>query len=447
MPLEASPTPTTSVVLTGDRDLTRRLPFFDLCVVLVVAGLLSTIGFRRPELLALAAPFLVAAAAALAMWKPVEATLTVRFDKTHILEGEDVAIVVEVTSASGIDRLELELHPSSRLEAVGILRAVTRVEANSTSTISFTVRAAEWGVASVDKVTVRVADKFAMFGGEIDVRPEHTMNIGLPEDRVSASLEADRFRRIVGSHLSNDRGQGLEIADIRPFQAGDSTRDINWRISNRRQEPWITLRHPDRSTVVIVIVDAHDGGDDDERLTQRRSVSAALALARGHLAMHDQVGLLVVGRTLRWLPPKLGRNQLFQIGDQLVAVSNASGASLRLYRPPAVSTIPNNAIVVAVSPLNDPLMVALVAEIRSRGNPVSVLVPDDADDAAPSKIVFGSRVNDHARRLAHVERRIGVQSLRERGVAIVPWADDEAVVTVIEATRRLRQSMARMRSW
>jgi len=440
--------PSTSVRLTGDRDLARRLPLFDVFSLLAVIGLGAAIALRRPDILALTTPFVVAVAAALALWHPIEGVVEIRADRTRIVEGEDVTILVDVTSSTGIGRVEIELEPSARLSAVGSLRAVTTVQPGSTATLAFTVRAGEWGVARINKLSVRVSDRFAMFGGEVDTRADTTVTIGLPEDRISASLEAERFRRIVGSHLSNDRGQGMEIADIRPFQSGDSTRNINWRISNRRQEPWVTLRHPDRSTVMVVIVDAHDGEDDDQRITQRRSVSAAMALSRGHLALHDRVGLLVVGHTVQWLPPKLGRNQLFQIADHLVAVSNAPEASRRMYRPPAVSTIPNNAIVVAVSPLRDPLMVALIAEIRSRGNPVSVLVPESNQPAASGgRLRLVNRSTAQARRLAAVEQKIGMQSLRERGVGIVSWSPEEPVVTVIDSIRQLRLAMARGRSW
>lgn len=437
----------TSIRLTGDRDLARRLPMFDMCALIALATVLGAIAFRRPEMLSLGAPFIVVVAAALALWKPVDGTVDVAFGNTRIVEGEDITILVTAQSARGIPRLEIELFPGDRLAGVDTLRVVTSVAAKSSVTHAFTVRAGEWGLARIDKIVIRVADRFAMFGGEVDARPDQEVKIGLPEDRISASLDAERFRRIAGSHLSNDRGQGLEIADIRKFQPGDSTRHINWRISNRRQEPWVTLRHPDRSTTVVVIVDAHDGEDEEQRITQRRSVSAAMALTRGHLAMHDRVGLLVVGHTLRWLSPKVGRNQLHQIADQLVAVSNVPEASRRMYRPPAISQIPNNAIVVAVSPLRDPLMVALVAEIRSRGNPVSVLVPATEGESKRTLLRVGGRVNQQSRRLAAVEQRIGIQSLRERGVAIVPWEADEPVVTVIESIQRLRQSMARVRSW
>ena len=439
-------TESSSIILTGDRDLARRLPLFDICALIALAGLVASIALRRPDVLALAAPFLVAVAAALALWHPIDGVVQIRANRERIVEGDEVTVLVDIPSTRGLSRVEVELELGARLHAVGSMRAVTTVPPASSTTLSFTIQAVEWGVARIDKLTVRVADRFGMFGGQAESRANTTVTIGLPEDRVAATLEADRFRRIVGSHLSRDRGEGLEIADIRPFQPGDSTRLINWRISNRRHEPWVTLRHPDRSTTMIVIVDAHDGEDEDQRATQRRSVSAAMALSRGHLAMHDQVGLLIVGHTVQWLPPKLGRNQLFRIADHLVAVSNAPDASRRMYRPPAVSTIPNNAIVVAVSPLRDPLMVSLIAEIRSRGNSVTVLVPEPTDTSAARRRFFSRRTDDQARRLASLEHRIGVYSLRERGVGIVSWANDEPVLTVIDSVRKLRQSMARPRS-
>lgn len=436
----------TTLVLTDDRDVSRRLPMFDVCAMLGVAGLLVAIGARRPEIIALAAPFVVAVAVALARWRPVEGTVRIAPEGTRVVEGDELTFLVEAHSVGGIDRLEIELFPSDRLSEMGSMRAVTTVRPGATTRLSFTVKAAAWGVAGIQKMEVRASDRFGMFGGMATAMPETQVTIGLPEDKVAASLEAERFRRIVGSHLSDDRGQGLEIADVRPFQPGDSTKNINWRISNRRKEPWVTLRHPDRSTTLVVIVDAHDGETADQEATQRRSVAAAMALSRGHLAMHDRVGLLVVGHTLHWLAPRLGRNQLFEIADRLVAVSNAPEASRRMYRPAAVSAIPSNAIVVAVSPLRDPLMVALVAEIRSRGNPVSVLVPGDGKEGEAKQSRFRqNRVDSQARRLAAVEQRIGVESLRERGVAIVPWVEDEPVVTVIAAAQRLRNSMARMR--
>lgn len=421
------------------------MPLFDVCFGISVVTLIAAIASQRAEVLALGVPFLMLVVFGIATWRPVEGELRVGIDAPHILEGDMLNIVAEIQAFDRrLERIEIELGLSDRVSAEGTLRAVTMVPAQTTRRLEFPIRADEWGVAKVEHVTVRITDRFGLFGGRFRRATDVTIRIGLPEDRLQASLEADQFRRVVGSHLSNDRGEGLEIADIRPYLPGDSMRDINWRISNRRQEPWVTLRHPDRSASVVVIVDAHDGEDDAQHETQRRSVAAAMALARGHLAMHDPVGLLVVGHTVRWLPPRLGRNQLYRVADELISVSNAPDASLRLYRPAAVANISRETIVVAVTPLRDPLMVSLLAELRSRGNPVAVLVPEIEEPPAPRLGVrVEGRVTALARRLATAEQNIGVHSLRSRGVVLVPWTSGEPVTVVIEAVTRLRQSMSR----
>jgi len=418
--------------------------------VLALVPMIGAIVTGRPEVVALGAPFAVTILASLLLYRPFDAKLELRFGATRVTEGSEVPLIALISSSSGLPRVEMELFLSSRLEAVSGTRVVTSVAPGSSRRIEVPMLANEWGMAGVELVTLRVTDRFGLFGGHLDYRSDDAIRIGVPEDQLQASLEADRFRRIVGSHASNDRGGGLEIADIRPYQPGDPIKAINWRITNRRREPWVTLRHPDRSTTVVIIVDAHEGDDDEQRGTQRRSVAAALALARTHLGMYDQVGLLVVGHTVRWLAPKLGRNQLFEIADELVAVSNAPDASLRLYRSPAVASIPSDAIIVALSPLYDPLMAGLLAEMRSRGNPVSLLMPEVDEPQFPRfQIQFGMRKTRHreeALRLAWIERSIAIQMLRDRGVAMVTWAEDEPVSTVVQTMQRLRKAMHRGRA-
>ena len=100
-----------------------------------------------------------------------------------------------------------------------------------------------------------------------------------------------------------------------------------------------------------------------------------------------------------------------------------------------------------MTPLRDPLMVSLVAELRSRGNTIAVLAPE-VEEEPPSRIPFlvEGRTSAMARRLASAEQAVGIQSLRAHGVVMVPWAVDEPVTVVIDAVRRLRQSMRRVTS-
>lgn len=431
----------TTVNLSGNRELQRRTAFFDVSLTLSVLTIAGALLSQRPEVLALGAPFIVAVVASLATWRPLRGRITVRTDMAHVIEGDVVQVLVDVASPDDLARVEVEIEVSDRLSIEGSTKALFAIDGGHERTIAFPALAAEWGLAEITKVRVRIVDRLGFFGGQVDYVTNLGVRIGLPEQRLRASLDADRFRRVVGSHLSGDRGQGLELADIRPFMPGDSLRDLNWRISNRRREPWVTLRHPDRSSTVVVVVDAHDGTDAAQQATQKRSVQAAMAMARGHLAQQDPVGLLVVGHSVRWLAPRLGRNQLVRIADELITISNAPDASLRLYRPPAVQHIPSEAIVVAVSPLRDPLMVALLAELRGRGNPVSVLVPQA--ESRGKRASWRTRMGDLSIDLASLEGDIGRQSLQRRGVVLVPWGNDEPITSVLHNLRRVRAQMRR----
>ncbi|MEM7091978.1 MAG: DUF58 domain-containing protein [Actinomycetota bacterium] len=430
------------VALSGDRDFRERTSLFNVSFGFAVATFVIAIVIRRPDVIALGVPFAIIVGLALTGWKPVQGEVRVGVDSPHIREGDLFRLLVDIDAPTHrLDRVEVELELSDRIEAESTVRAVTPVDGGTTRRIAFPIHATQWGVARVPRIHVRVTERFGLFGGSVSRPLNLSIRIGMPEERSSATVEAERFRRVVGSHLSGDRGQGLEIADIRPYLPGDSARDINWRISNRRREPWITLRHPDRSATVVVVVDAHEAANEGHVEAQRRSVSAALALARGHLATQDPVGLLVVGHSVRWLPPRLGRNQLYRIADELISVSNVPRASLRMYRPPAVSNIGRETIVVAISPLRDPLMVGLIAELRSRGNPVAVLVPTTDND-----VRFGVErpTTAMARRLAVIEQTAGLHSLRSRGVVVIEWGDEEPVTVVLEAITRLRRSMRKV---
>lgn len=422
----------------------QRTRPFATWTVLALLSVVAAVVTRRPDVLALGAPFLVAAVAGLVLGRKPELAVGVLLGSGRVIEGETVEIIVELDSADGVPRVEIELETNEGFSPESATRVISVVEPGITNRVALQLRAAQWGIATVDHVRVRAVDRMGAFGRTLDYTTDVAVHVGMADERVEAPMEADRFRRIVGSHLSPDRGQGVEIADIRPWQPGDAHKDINWRITNRRGEPWITQRHPDRSTNLVVIVDAHEGDDELQQSTQRKSVAAALAIARAHLARHDRVGLMIVGHTVDWLAPQLGRNHLFAMADALVTVSNAPDASLRLYRPVAVNTIASDTIVVAISPLFDPRMASLLAELRSRGNPVSVLVPAVGRGTSQTRVT--RRVNDEARRLAAVEHLAVRQLLIDRGVAMMDWPDGTSVSQIVASLQRLRRSMQRSRT-
>ena len=118
------------------------------------------------------------------------------------------------------------------------------------------------------------------------------------------------------------------------------------------------------------------------------------------------------------------------------------------YRSPQVMLVGLTAVVVVRALVGDwswrdPLMVALIAEIRLRGNPVSVVVPEEpVRPTRRSPRLQRRRVDQQADRLASVEQEMGRLALEQRGVPIVEWPTDESVETIVEVIFQLALTAA-----
>lgn len=58
-----------------------------------------------------------------------------------------------------------------------------------------------------------------------------------------------------GTHRSHRLGAGLDFAEVRPYQAGDDPRNMDWRHTARRGRPFTKLFHEERELPVRVFVD------------------------------------------------------------------------------------------------------------------------------------------------------------------------------------------------
>lgn len=400
----------------------------------IVVPVLAVI-LQRPELMAVAAPFILTLTLAVMSHRPDDFTASLSLDTERGVEGDQCLITVDLTSSAGVPRADVELELPYRLEPVETLRSVVSVPPGETQRIEFPVELAEWGVARPHALTVKCTGRFGLITRRYRFRCRGEVRISLPDERMRSLLDPDRFRRVVGSHDSMDRGEGIEIADVRPYRPGDPLKSLNWRISNRRQEPWITVRHPDRSTTVVVVVDALVSVGPAAEDSRRRAARAAVALARTHLQVHDRVGLLIAGRGERWLQPQLGTAQMHRIADALLDVTATNASSVRVQ---ANRVVPLDAVVVVVSSLVNQQIVRLIADLRSRGRSVSVLQPELS--RLKGKDMERKDFLDEADRLFDVDLEVARRFLQERGVAVMPWAIDQPVEVALEGMRKLKRA-------
>jgi uncharacterized protein (DUF58 family) len=409
--------------------------------ILALGAVSLAISAQRPELLAVGAPAMVLLMLGLIDGRYPAVAVTASRDAPRALEGEATTVAITLTSPDSVGIVEVEVAQIRSFETVGPLRQVVSLRARRPKTIEFALIPLEWGVLELPSFMVRARKATGLFASTTSYRCTDSLRVHIHEEPARSLLEPSSFRRVVGSHLTEERADGCEIADVRPYQPGDQLRSVNWRISARRDEPWVTVRHPDRSTTIALVLDAFGNYTSDDQDTLRRSVRAAMGLARMHLNAQDQVGLLLTGHGRRWIPPQLGASHLITLTDALLELSTHDWADRQHRRQRLDRLIPLDAVVIAVSPLLNDAFSQLLQPLLARGQQVDVIEPIYG---LPANIEVSSRDDNGdptlAWRVFEIEQHLRRRSLMAMGASVSPWSSDEPIESTLLRLQRARRA-------
>ncbi|MDC0662122.1 DUF58 domain-containing protein [Marinobacter sp. SS21] len=265
----------------------------------------------------------------------------------------------------------------------------------------------------------------------------------LPSARPANSRQA-------GLQHSPHKGRGMAFAEVRPYQAGDDIRSIDWRVTARRQTPHTKLYEEERERPLLLICDLGNslyfgsvGAYKQVRCAQLAALLAWLGLWSG-----DQVGGIVFNdnridvlrparrkKTVLRLLDNLAQFQ-HQPNDPLPARSTdapaAIGLDTALQEARRVSHTGGRVFV-----LSDFLSVsdetpALLASLSQHNTVTALRITDPLEQALPDtgrfavaspdgplwfdagdsrfQAAFSNRVGQHEQRLAHCFRRSAVDA-------------------------------------
>ncbi len=399
------------------RHLTHR---FWLCLVIGLGGLAVALVFRAVEPAAVAAPFIGALAFSLAdgWWSEVRVLSTAVSDE-RVVEGDTLTFTVTVESDESTEAdIEVQFPPT--LVPVSPARFVATVSGRRTFPIELEAR--RWGASGPEWVVVTSRDRLGL-SERVQRHPvNRPVRVHPPAERLTSLIPLYRERPVTGEHRAKSKGTGSEFAEIRAYRHGDSVRMIHPQLTARRGTPMVIERHPDRSSTIVLLVDsAQDLGVDIET-SLRWTVTAAMALGERHLRAQDRLGLLDVGRTIRWLPPRLGRRHLHTIVDALLA-TEVFPSDIDPQRAVLPANLPPSATIVAISPLLNERTLSMLVTLRSRGHDIMVIKPALPEPEAT--------ISDLARRVFAVGNELNERWLRERQVVVIPWKPDDSLEHVL----------------
>ena len=128
--------------------------------------------------------------------------------------------------------------------------------------------------------------------------------------------------RFSGEYQSVFKGQGIEFAEVRPYQPGDDVRSIDWNVTARTGEPYLKRYVEERELTVMMVVDLSGSQRwaTRGRLKSEVVVDVAATLAMSAVRNNDRVGLLLVTDRIEWfVPPRKGRRHALRLVRDLLA--------------------------------------------------------------------------------------------------------------------------------
>jgi uncharacterized protein (DUF58 family) len=127
--------------------------------------------------------------------------------------------------------------------------------------------------------------------------------------------------QLAGTYHSSFKGQGLAFREVRPYQAGDDVRTIDWNVSARMNDAFVKVFVEEREMTVMLVVDL----SASERFGTRRAPKVRVAsevaalLAFSAIRNGDRVGLIVAtDRIERLVPPKKGEKHVMRVVREIL---------------------------------------------------------------------------------------------------------------------------------
>ncbi|KZX83418.1 hypothetical protein A3715_04780 [Oleiphilus sp. HI0009] len=139
-----------------------------------------------------------------------------------------------------------------------------------------------------------------------------------------------------GSHHSRFKGRGMEFAEVRPYQAGDDVRSIDWRVTARKQSTHTKLFQEERERPVVVICDQSASMFFGSRGCLKSVLAARCAalLSWSAYAHNDRVGGIIFNdQQLLTIKPGRNRKSILQYINHVVASNNELSAETSASAP------------------------------------------------------------------------------------------------------------------
>ncbi len=369
---------------------------------------------------------------------PNSEDVTIERDRkeVHTYEGEEFTISLTVKNNDNSEVfLEIKDELSTNVKVIeGSNHNSVYLSSGEEKKLEYKVKFLKTENYRIGPVKVRYLNPTGLFSKNWNF--EKFMNVvALPqvEDMSRTRLRPKYTSGWLGNIKSTQMGIGSEFFSIREYHQGDEMRDINWKATARYLKPKTNSFEAEKSGDVIIVVDAfHDsnvGVFEDNML--KHSVKAATSLASDIISDRNRVGLLVIGNFVRWVYPRSGQEQLYEIMDNLMELEEGSHWRLEHARFIMNNIFPNRCLLLFISPLTSEKVTDAIAGLARKKYEIAVLSPSPIDLQKKHIDIE----DEMAAKLQSLERKKRMADLRDYG-PVIDWKTEQPLEVAIEGVRR-----------
>ena len=295
-----------------------------------------------------------------------------------------------------------------------------------------------------------------------------------PPDQLLRELEWTVIRKLDGL-LQGDyrtlwRGAGVDLADLREYQAHDDVRHIDWNVTARLQQPYVRQFVEDRDLTAWFLLDLSGSVDFGSADVTKLAVSTGFVatLARVITRHGNRVGAMLYGTQVDGvLPPRSSRLHVLELMQRMQAprprAPQSTGATaLADLLHAAEATMKRRSLVFVVSDfISQPGWAQALARLSRRHDvvavrlwdPMEMALPDvglvTIEDAETGEQVFVDAADPAFREryaaVAAQQEEALLQDLAGAGADVVELATDDDLLNALLRFCDLRRQRARLK--
>ena len=131
---------------------------------------------------------------------------------------------------------------------------------------------------------------------------------------------------LAGEFISVFRGTGMEFDEVRPYQAGDDIRTIDWNVTARAGAPFVKRFVEERQLTLLLMADISASQDFGSLTQSKREAAAEFCALVAFSASHndDKVGLVLFHSDVeQYIPPRNGQRHAQRVVRDVLAHGRA----------------------------------------------------------------------------------------------------------------------------